>query len=135
MSSVCKCIDYTVLGSYAVVTVPWEVQVSMGGLSIHPYCEGSIFFWSDDGIQEGYGAIFFCLINIKLDRWIYCIDALEELFLMCLVLQHKGIIYIPFPYPGGCNAIAMALFSKASMKMLAMIGLMGDSMAAPLVCS
>ena len=63
------------------------------------------------------------------------LDELEELFLMCLMLQHKGIIYIPFPYPGGCCAVVMALFSKASMNMFAMIGLMGDSMAVPFVCS
>ena len=36
-----------------------------------PYCEGSICFWSDDGIQEGYWAIFLCLLYSKLDRWIY----------------------------------------------------------------
>ena len=135
MSSVCKCIDNTVLDSYVMVTVPWKVQVSMGRLSIHPYCEGSIYFWSNDGIQEGYGTIFFCLLCSKLDGWIYCIDVLEELFLMCLMLQHKGIIYIPFPYPGGCSVVVMALFSKASMNMLAMIGLMGDPMATPFVCS
>ena len=135
MSSVCKCVDDTVLGSYVVVTVPWEVQVSMSGFSVHPYCESSICFSSDDSIQKRYGAIFFCLLYSKLDRRIYCIDVLEELFLMYLMLQHKGIIYIPFPYPGGCSAVVIALCSKASMNMLAMIGLMGDPMAAPLVCS
>ena len=106
----------------------------MGGFSIHPYCEGSIHFWFNDGIQEWYGAIFLCLLYSKLDGWIYCIDVLEELFLMCLML-HKGIIYIPFAYPGGCSAVVMAQFSKASMNMLAMIGLMGDPMADPFVCS
>ena len=93
MSSVCKCVDDTVLGSYVVVTVPWEVQVSVSGFSVHPYSECSICFWSDDSIQKRYRAIFFCLLYSKLDRWIYCIDVLEELFLMCLMLQHKGIIY------------------------------------------
>ena len=48
---------------------------------------------------------------------------------------YQGIINIPSPNSRGCSAVAIALCSKASMKMLAMIGLMGDPMAAPLVCS
>ena len=47
-----KCVDDTVLGSYIVGTVPWEVQVSVSGFSVHPYCEYSICFWSDDSIPE-----------------------------------------------------------------------------------
>ena len=39
MSSMCQCVNDTVLGSNIVVTVPWEVQVSMGGFSVHPYCK------------------------------------------------------------------------------------------------
>ena len=38
MSSMCQGVDDTVLSSNIMVTVPWEVQVSMGGLSVHPYC-------------------------------------------------------------------------------------------------
>ena len=38
VNSMCQGVDDTVLGSNIMVTVPWEVQVSMGGLSIHPYC-------------------------------------------------------------------------------------------------
>ena len=45
---------------------------------------------------------------------------------------HKGVIHIPLPYPLGFNAVVMALCSKASMKMLATIGLTCDPMAAPL---
>ena len=40
-----------------------------------------------------------------------------------------------FSIPWGCSAVVIALCSNASINMLAMIGLMGDPMAAPLVCS
>ena len=36
---------------------------------------------------------------------------------------------------GGCLAVLMAFTSKSSMKRLATMGLMGDPMAAPLICS
>ena len=106
-----------------------------GGFSVHPYCETSIFFWSDDSVQKRYGAILFCLLYSKLDWRIYCVDVLEELLLIFLLLYYQGIINIPFPNSRGCSAVVIALCSKASMKMLAMIGLMADPMAAPLVCS
>ena len=87
MSSVYKCINDTVLGSYVVVTVPWEVQVSMSGFSIHPYCKGSICFWSDDSIQEGYGAIWIdestvlmCLRNSSWCAW-YCSTKVSSTYL------------------------------------------------------
>ena len=54
---------------------------------------------------------------------------------MFLLLYYQGIINIPFPNSRGFSAVVIALCSKASMKMLAMIGLIGDPMAAPLVCS
>ena len=123
------------LEAISCALVPWEVQVSVGGFSVHPYCETSIFFWFDDSIQKRYGAIFFCLLHSKLDGNIYCVDVLEELLLMFLLLYYPGIINIPSPYSRGCSAVAITLCSKASIKMLAMIGLMGDPMAAPLFCS
>ena len=135
MGPMCQGVNDTVLGSNIMCTVPWEVQVSVGGFSVHPYCETSIFFWFDDSIQKRYGAIFFCLLHSKLDGNIYCVDVLEELFLMFLLLYYPGIINIPSPYSRGCSAVAIALCSKASIKMLAMIGLMGDPIAAPLFCS
>ena len=74
-------------------------------------------------------------LHSKLDWRIDCVDVLEELLLMFLLLYYQGIINIPFPNTRGCSAVVIALCSKASMKMLAMIGLMSDPMAAPLVCS
>ena len=53
MSSMCQCVNDSVLGSNVMVTVPWEVQVSVGGFSVHPYCETSIFFWSYDVSRKG----------------------------------------------------------------------------------
>ena len=45
---------------------------------------------------------------------------------MYLLLYYPGIINISSPNPRGCSAVAIALCSKASIKMLAMMGLMGD---------
>ena len=99
-----------------MIPVPWEVQVSVGGFSVHPYCKTSIFFWFDDSVQKRYGAIFFCLLHSKLDGNIYCVDVLEELLLIFLLLYNPGIINIPSPYSRGCSAVAIAFCSKASIK-------------------
>ena len=46
------------LEAISCALVPWEVQVSVGGFPIHPYCKTSIFFWFDDSVQKRYGPIF-----------------------------------------------------------------------------
>ena len=109
----CQCVNGTVLGSNIVITVPWEVQVSVGGFSVHPYCETSIFFWLDDSIQKRYWAILFCLLYSKLDWRIYCVDVLEELLLMFLLLYYQGIINIPFPNSRGVQCCCYSPLFKS----------------------
>ena len=95
-----------------------------------PSCSG-VMTVSRNGMEPSS----FASSTVKLDGRIYCVDVLEELLLMYLLLYYPGIINISSPNPGGCSDVAIALCSKASIKMLAMMGLMGDPMAAPLVCS
>ena len=135
MCPMCQSVDDTVLGSHIMCTVPWEVQVSVGRFSVYPHFKAPIFFWCDDCVQKWYGAIFLCLFHSELDGIIYCVDMLKELLFVLLLLYDPGIINISSPYSRGCSAVAKAFLSKASIKMLAIMGLMGDPMAAPLVCS
>ena len=82
MCPMCQSVDDTVPRSNIMCTVPWEVQVSVGGFSVHPYCKAPIFIWFDDSVQKRYGAIIFCLLHSELDGIIYCVDVLEELLLI-----------------------------------------------------
>ena len=82
-----------------MIAIPWEVQISVCGLPVYPYGEGSIWFWCYDGVQKGDGTIIIGFLNSKLDGRIPCVDVTEELFFVWLMLYHKGIINIPLPHP------------------------------------
>ena len=47
----------------------------------------------------------------------------------------KGIIYKPFPQCRGHGDVARALISRSSMNKFAAMGLIGDPIAAPSICS
>ena len=74
MCSVCQGVDHTVLSCQIVIAIPWEVQISMCGLPVYPYGEGSIWLWCYDGVQKGDGTIIFGFLNSKLDGRVHCVD-------------------------------------------------------------
>ena len=47
------------------------------------------------------GTIILGFLNSERDGRVYWVDVPEEFFFVCLVLNHKGIINVPLPYPGG----------------------------------
>ena len=53
MCSVCYGVNHTVLSCQIVIAILWEVQISMCGLSVYPYGEGSICFWCYYNVQKG----------------------------------------------------------------------------------
>ena len=63
-----------------MIGIPWKVQISMSGLSVYPYGEGSICFWCNDCIQKGDGTINLWFLNSELDGRVHCVDVPKELF-------------------------------------------------------
>ena len=60
---------------------------------------------------------------------------IEEAVFFCLLDDNKGIIYKSSPEGRGSGAVLMASFSKAYIYKFAIMGLNGEPMAAPSVCS
>ena len=56
---------------------------------------------------------------------------LKEALFIDLLVDDKGVIYIPAPELGGVGAVLRAFCSKYSMYRLATMGLTGEPMAAP----
>ena len=76
-----------------------------------------------------------CVVHSKLDLLIYGGDVTDEAVLLCLLDDNKGVINKSSPQTRGVGDVLMAFFSNASIYRLAIIGLRGEPMAAPSVCS
>ena len=59
---------------------------------------------------------------------------LKEALFIDLLVDDKGVIYIPAPELGGVGAVLRAFCSKYSMYRLATMWLTGEPMAAPSTC-
>ena len=67
---------------------------------------------------------------------VLCVDVMQKLLTVFYLLDDKGVISIPKSKPWWIGGSAdIPLDSNSSMNKLATIGLMGENMAVPWICS
>ena len=59
-----------------MVAIPVEILVRMSFFSVDRGVKSTIFIWSDEHIQEGYGSIFIWLFTGEVNVIIYRVDVL-----------------------------------------------------------
>ena len=114
----------------------------------------NVWFWHSAVVSSWFVDVFFvflqgwCLAlqlkSVKCPVWILAcemnvvingIEVFKEGIFLCSLDDGESITHKPFPECRGGIAVARALVSRSSINKFATIGLMGDSIAAPLTCS
>ena len=107
------------------MTIPLQVPVSMGRFVVHPYTEGIVCLWFDQGFKKRDNPILLITFNGELYSWIYAVDVIQENLLMGLLLNDPCVIHKPVQLPGEADLSVSP--SKCSMYRLATMGLTGDT--------
>ena len=108
------------------MTIPLQVLVSMGRFAVHPYTEGIVCLWFDQGIKKRDSPILLITFDCELYTWIYAVDVIQEKLLMDLLLHDPSVIHKPIPIPGGYEVDLSTSPSKCSLYRLATMGLTSD---------
>ena len=107
----------------------------MCGFPVYSYGQRTISLWFNNSIQEGDGPILLVVLYCKPYGRVNTVDVLKEAMFVGLLVDDKGVIYIPVPEPRGCGVVLRTFCSKYSMYKLATIGTDREPMAASSTCS
>ena len=118
------------------MAVPLQIQVSsVVRLSVNWCTELAIFFRCYKNVQERHGTIYSCLFTGKLDVWITWIYVFQETASVGFPDDDEDIINISLLQSRGNGDVLMAWTSRSSINKLTTMGLIGEPIAAPSVCS
>ena len=71
----------------------------MSGFPVHHCGQCAISIWFDNGFQEGDGPILLVVLHCKLYGRVNTINVLKEALFVDLLVDDKGVVYIPAPEP------------------------------------
>ena len=84
-----------------MVTVPLQIKVSVGGLSIHCSAETAIWSVYNQSVQERHGSICLAVFHCELNSMITGINLFSDTVLMCRLDDHKYVINKSSPQTRG----------------------------------
>ena len=107
----------------------------MCGFPVYRYGQRTISLRFDKSVQEGDGPILLVVLYCKPYGRVNTVYVLKEALFVGFLVDDKGVIHIHAPETGGWGAVLRAFCSKYSMYKLATMGLTGEPMATPSICS
>ena len=79
----------------------------MCGFPVYRNGQRTINLWFDNSIQEGDGPIILVILYCKPYSRINTVDVLKEALIIDLLVDDKGVIYIPAPETGGEQCLGL----------------------------
>ena len=87
----------------------------MCGFPVYSYGQRTISLWFDNSVQEGAGPILLIVLYCKPYGRVNTVYVLKEALFIDLLVDDKGVIYIPAPELGWVGAVLRAFCSKYSI--------------------
>ena len=99
-----------------IVTIPLQILICVGGLSIYIYRLLTISLWFYNGVLEGDGPILLVVFHCKLYGQVNTVNVFKEVLFLIFLLDAKCIIHIPEPYSRGWVAVLRAFAQSTPYK-------------------
>ena len=87
----------------------------MCGFPVYSYGQRTISLWFDNSVQEGDGPILLIVLYCKPYGRVNTVYVLKEALFIDLLVDVKGVIYIPAQELGWVGAVLRAFCSKYSI--------------------